>query len=402
MIRNVSLTCAASKASAREEAIARSLEDCLRIREPERCGPTRPDCIETAARQVSDVLFASRKTRIGCSPTEEQRHQMSERVARWIEVGAPIQVSTLWSATKGYGQVPDRVVADVADLLGLRRFEELHQRVTGIYAPGISIGVIREDITERILAGKIANLGMLTELYSRSLDGICDALGISGHISFIDESRILGRRGVTAAAFIERAAENAGLIFDYWIASSRAPNSSKWHTLQEYKRLQEAGWTGTMPQAMRDHYIDRVSTEHPDATTEEKIGFVCKYLGTALARYQFKLFGGSTMDLSGNVIAPIKTGFVPYPPGTDPSLGMCRVEYRLKDGKSSNNYIPPWVGFGFLSPLENGGYDTKVIGLNAFRSIPREAIEPFSVRIGCGESGKEQKIEADILSTALR
>jgi len=401
--RSMRLSVGGCDASFNDGEMTRAVRECLRVTDITLggCDAVARMRTDTIAREITDILFGSKKIRIGPGPTDMQRRAMEERIARYVDAGKPIEISTMWGGLKGYGQTETRRAADLGDLLGLRRFEDLHCQILPIYPPGLKVTLIREDVTEHIMTMNIPNLPQLIEKYSTSLDNTCRIFGISDHISFVDESALLASNGVAPHEFIARANENAKAFFEYWVASSMEPDVGRWESLPQYKSLQELGWKGIIPEVTRQHYLERVGTEHPGASVDEKTMIICRYFGASLARYQFGIFRGSAKDVEGNVIDPLKASFIPYPPGTDSSLSSCRMEYKLKDSRTSKNFIPPLVGVSFFVASE-GFYVPRIVGLRTYRNIPREAVEPLDIHIECEERQMEQRIAADVLSPSFR
>jgi|FLOH01.1.fsa_nt_gi hypothetical protein len=346
---------------------------------------------------ITNILFGSKKIRLGCSPDNELFNYMKQKIQLWTEGNQPIEIVSLWGVLKGYGQIDDRQQVDIMDLMALRRFANLHNQVQEVYSPGLCVKLIREDVGEYALTGSELDLPNLIGTYSKGLDGLCDVLGSVSNIRFIDESTILESKEISPEMFLSQAKKNADKFLAYWLSSNQVHDVAKWSNLSEYAVLEQMGWQGIIPFEMRSHYLDRVATEHPDATEHERISFVCTYLGTAFARYQFNLIEGSYKDSHGERISPIKASFVPYPPGTFHSLKRGRVEYKVKDNKNSNNSTPPWAGFGFMKSLDgnNTYFQPKMIPLNEYRTIAVETT-PLNIRIS-SEHGYKQTFRADLL-----
>jgi hypothetical protein len=351
-------------------------------------------CIQERSKELTDILYGSKKIRLGRAPTEEEREFMIDRVSQWVESGHPLEIISLWGATKGYGIFGDRLGVDLSDILGIRRFMKLDTDVRSIYSPGTDITIIREDLGEVALSGNQPELGNKILRYTTELDRLTKVLGVSDHIKFLDESALLKGKGLSPEEFLLKGQENARKFFSYWVASSNVSEDER-DKLPEYKELTRIDWRGTIPDVMREHYLDRVGTEHPTASIEEKVEFVCTYLGTALARYHTRLFGGTFKTPGGVVIPPIKASFVPYPPGTPESLKKGRVEYKLKESKTSNNTVPPWASFGFVIPNGDNGLKLSVSSVGQMRNINPRDIVPGSIDINT-ERGY-QTCRADVL-----
>jgi len=351
---------------------------------------------ETTSGKVADVMLGSKSIRHGNAPTDEQRKYMERLIERWISKNEPIDVISPWGALKGYGLDDDRSSVDVMDIMALRRFVDLDVKVRAVYNPGLNVRIMRENVGERRLTeGIVAGFHRKMDTYSRGLDNLCSVLGINDHIAFVDETTLLQEKGMTAEDFLEKSANNSNVLFNYWIASSKV-DVSEWDGLPEFKSLQKLGWKGHITPVDRQYFGERVETEHPGATDEEKAHFSCAYLGTAIARYQLQLFQGIAKDSDGT-IPPIKASFVPYPKGAPEERKRGRVEYKVKDNKKSNTTVPPWAGFGFI--ITDGGdtYQPKIFGMREFRSLVEDNYERTVVEIRSSEGNKSQNFRADVL-----
>lgn len=337
---------------------------------------------------IAEILYGTKKTRIGGAPTTEELTDMMGRIARFVAVGAPVEIITLWGATKGYGLDPNRLGVDIADLLGLRRYACLNAMVKEVYPPGLLVRIIREDISEWVLTSDTTGLDTKIKLYVGQLAALCLVMGQGQHITVEGESDILGRLGITPAQFDSLGQRNTDRFLAYWDASASVAEQDR-SSLPEHNALVGLGWNGTIPDATRGYYIDRASTEHQGASRRTLIGKVCRYFGNALARYQVGLYGGRFRDRAGD-ITPLKASFVPYPPGTPVLQRKGRLEYKVKDSKNSNNTIPPWCGFGFLTQTQEG-FEPTIVGV---RHCCNYDVEPVEVVLG--ESGTSCSIRSDI------
>jgi len=347
--------------------------------------------------EIASILFGSKKTRLGPAPTTEEFEYMANRIGHWVEIGKPIEILTLWGALKGYGLVQTRLDVDVVDIMGLKRYAGLQDQVSQIYEPGLCVKIVRENVGEIALSGESPDLLEKITPYKNSLDNLCHALSLAPHVRFVDESELLAKQGVAQKVFLKQGLQNAELLMNYWWSSASEPNSEKWPDLDTYHKLQENGWNGIIPQETRNHYFRRVSTEYPDMPDVEKIKQVCVYLGNALARVQCGIFNGSYEGADGQIIPPIRTSFVPYPPGTPSALRKARVDFKVKDSKHSNTSIPPWCGYGFMQ--EKIGvitFEPTTIGVNAYRAFDESMYHPVVMNL-VGSNGVAQTFRADVL-----
>lgn len=331
---------------------------------------------------IATILYGSKKIRLSNEPSPTEHQAMISRISRFIKIGAPIEILSLWGATKGYGQDNNRLGIDLADALGIRRFACLDHQIRTIYTPGLKVRIIREDVGEWVLCTSTTNLPQKMHTYCSQLDTLA---AVIGGVEFTDESTLLTTRSIDTNTFLNQGRNNAESIQQYWTASDTLPEIL-WDSTPEHQAVRQTGWNGVIPSITRDYYLQRAATEHRQATKNQLITAVCTYLGMALARYQLQLFNGTYTDQQGT-IPPLKASFTPYPPGTPNTQRTGRLEYKVKDSKNSNNSTPPWCGYGCMT--HKG--EASILNLNNYKNYHLEQTE-IEVQ---GENGK-CKFRADL------
>ncbi len=348
--------------------------------------------------QIAQILFGSRKIRLGSAPGEEEMREMEERISRFVESDNPIEINCLWGALKGYGRASLFQNPDIGEMMALRRFEDLHVKVSELHGKGLRVNIIMEDIGSSILNDKVDGTSGYIESYYNSLKDISSELGISGRIQVKKESELLAGKGFDVPAFLVYAEKNCNMFIDYLTASQQVDETA-WNALPEYITLQKAGWKGTIPMVTREYYFQRVATKNPNADMPERILYACKYLGLAFARYQCQVCGGSFADQTG-IIPPIKASFVPYPPGTDVELKNGRLEYKVFDDKDNRRSVAPWSGCGLIV-RKDGCLKSKIVGLNEYRQMVETGALPipsqFTVRSKTKPNDKPARFMAGLI-----
>lgn len=289
--------------------------------------------------KIADALIGSKKVRLG-SINPEQRMSLVNLIIPFIHHNYPIQMTTLWGSNKLYAADETRRGPDLADLFAIKRLVGIDESVRQVYPPGISFTVVRQDVGEYFINTHepAAKIMAANEEYSLATDELVNVLDDRGAIKFVDESQIMASRGIRKAQLFSQALSNTAALRLYWDASNSLPNDER-PKIPEYTALQKLGWSGILPNEAREHYLDRVDNEYGDINHSKKVDQVCKYLGLALAASQVKLYNFGDLK-------PIRTSFVPYPPGTPPAMG--RLEYKVKDSSTSNKTVAPWAGYGFI------------------------------------------------------
>lgn len=344
-----------------------------------------------ASEKITKILFGSKKNRFGTAPTLDETTFMFERVDNYVAQNRPIEMQLLWGVLKGYGLDQQRETADMLDLLGLKRFACLNEQVKQVYSPGLDVSVILEDITEGIIAGDYLDVDNLIGPYADSLKSLTSVMGISPGVNIVMESELMERKGIPQEFLEQKAGGIAQLIQQYWHASQNI-SPEKWESLPEYKILEEAGWKGTIPPEMREHYLCRAQTERPDSEEDVRIWSICKYFGNSLARYSVGLF--TNEDPEGP--QPVRASLAPHATGASKSLRLGRVEYKLMDDKKSNTSVPPWAGYSYMRETKKG-FKPTAYGLRDVRKLTNSDFQRFEVVI---ESDKGYTpLRVDVLSS---
>lgn len=341
--------------------------------------------------KITKILFGSKKNRFGTAPTIDEIAFMHDRVDNYVAQDRPIEMQLLWGVLKGYGLDQQRETADMLDLLGLKRFACLNEQVKQVYSPGLDVSVILEDISEEVIAGDYLNVKNLIGPYANSLKNLASVMEITPGVNIVMESEIMARKGITQEFHMEKADGIAQLIQQYWNASQNI-SPEKWESLPEYKALEEAGWKGTIPPEMREHYLCRAQTERPDSEEDVRIWSICKYFGNSLARYSVGLFTGD--DPEGP--QPVRASLAPHAVGASKSLRVGRVEYKLMDDKKSNTSVPPWAGYSYMRETKKG-FKPTAYGLRDVRKLTDSDFQRFEVLV---ESDKGYTpLRVDVLSS---
>lgn len=99
----------------------------------------------SAADQITQILIGPSCIRPrGWAPTLENIASITQVVARCIRSNLPIHCVAMGGAMKHYGRT-EQVSPDLAELLWILRFEQLHQQVSRIHPPGLRIHMYLED-----------------------------------------------------------------------------------------------------------------------------------------------------------------------------------------------------------------------------------------------------------------
>ena len=305
---------------------------------------------------ITDVLFGTKKIRFN-NYDDSQRSFMENLVSRYVALGSPIKMIGMWGAIKGYGLNLRRCGIDIWDAMGLNRYFDVGNSVKNIYTPGIAVTIISEDITETVL-GSQENLPPLIKAYADSLTDFANNHGDS--VKILKESELLNQLGITTESFLQTASSMKDMLWAYWLASNTVDESQR-TDLPEYKALNEVGWRGTIPNVMREHYLNRAATEYPNMDENARAQLVCTYFGIALSRYKVGMMKTNIDDTMG-MLPPVKVGFGTLGPGVSGDMLKGRLDYKVKTSKNSKTTTPPWVGYGVLED-RSGVLEPTILGV---------------------------------------
>jgi len=342
---------------------------------------------------IARILVGSKQIRLGAQPDAERLVHLTELIRRYMRIGAPIEMHTMWGATKAYAQFEHKGV-DALDLLGLRRFACLNTQVKQLYPPGLKVRICREDITEVVLTSTTPQQASETRALSRVYGGqFRDLNGLLGldFINIVEESELAAEMPAQLPyeAYLRRIRNNAGAFFRYWLKLHTTNFATQ--DIDEFYEVKKLGLAGPVTKSQWDHYIERVRSEHPKADLAERAWHSSMYLSNAVTRSSLKFVHGTTSDDRGT-IPPIRSSFVPYPPGTPRKLYMGRVEYKVKDSKHSKKTVAPWSGYGLMIPRSDS-YVLSAVGVREYREL-QEVCSPVVLRLS--GMGRSVAVRADV------
>lgn len=331
--------------------------------------PTQTD----DAKNTTDAMYGTRKTRFGSAPDPEQRTFMDGLIDRYKAQGSPIQMIGMWGAIKAYGLCNDRNGIDVYDAMAIHRLNCVANDVMRFYPLGLEVTIISEDVTEQVLGSSGEQLQHRVAAYEGNLKRY--AATHSDAVRIVSESELLHRIGKTTDDFLTLGETLTRHLSAYWTASSQIP-TTEWESLSEYKTLQSVGWNGVITPEMREHYLNRCGSEYPTMGSDGRARMVCRYFGNALARYRMGMIGSGVEDSQGK-IPPIKGGFGTLGPGVSKAMLKGRVDYKIKTSKNSKNSTPPWCGWGMLARA-NDSLEPTVIDVRNGSPDAYEKVTVFS------------------------
>jgi hypothetical protein len=135
------------------------------------CGGTQSG-IDELARATLDTML-TRQYRVGPMPPEDDCQELLRRVRHWVAGGKPVHVMMGYAPMKNPNTVR-RPRADWAEFFALCHLCAWHNKVCGVYPPGLRIKIVFDDSTIR-MANRHSRGPM--DAYIRSVGRLIAALG---------------------------------------------------------------------------------------------------------------------------------------------------------------------------------------------------------------------------------
>lgn len=351
--------------------------------------------------KILDVLVGSANTRIGAQPTEKAKETMKTRIATSIYRNEAVQAVVNWGPLKFSRELKNSGV-DLADLLAVSRLATIDEATKQVHPPGFHFTVYLEDMTSRWLERPELELDRLQTSYTNGLRRLGKVLS-PGTITFIRESEILKKRGISPQEYLAKARHNFGFFEEYWKESEplihqflgRHPQytEEQWNVfcqqnlqhLKSYNALQQIGWIGFIPPKMREYYLRR----HPDIAPEQAATEVCKYFATTLLKHQWKLFSGPE-----HLPAPIKISFVSTTPGAPKEINDSpKADLRILPKTIASTHMPSWASKGIITTQ-----DGKVrLCLRPWREVKQNG-QMLAAKIIISRGSRKVPVKADTLA----
>ncbi|MFA5389182.1 MAG: hypothetical protein WC312_05445 [Candidatus Omnitrophota bacterium] len=293
------------------------------------------------ADKITDMFIGSRKTRLGSYPLRENIKDIEKRIIEGIEKKVPIEVVMTWAPKKHLVTGEENAV-DLNELVALERLYDIHKNVQKIYAPGLHYTFYIEDLAGDFIEGRSGEIQESIRNYSGGMRQLVKVLGAEDVLTFVSTNEFAKEEGVYEE-MLKRMDEIYTKIEAYWIESEEK-GIQNYQDYESYKELQKLGWEGSIPQEMRDYYLERAyHLYHDTISLEEKKHMVMRDLTQVLVAAQFNMLRGQ------GEIAPLKFSFVRPAPGIPLSRMRARVDLRTVSVDVTKKSIPPWTGKGYLA-----------------------------------------------------
>jgi hypothetical protein len=280
---------------------------------------------------VVSELVGTHHVRFGPAPNPESLVAIRSIVRRAIENNKPIAILIPWGSKK-----PDNTKSiDIAEIMGLKMLYCLQQRVSQVYAPGISINIRIEDLSGWYIFEDEPGSVDASKKYVVDFESLITILGLTNFIKPIRESDLCSNVDFHTCSDI---------IMQKILAYLKDSDKNGIDiSLPSFQELNELGWKGVIPVEQREYYYARYTKlYHCDADT---VRFkLAKYLASCLARHKLNV----RCDDPEWHKDFIELTFCPPVPGAPDALVSRRLYYRTIHDKYTRDHIPPWRGKGYL------------------------------------------------------
>jgi hypothetical protein len=287
-----------------------------------------PNHITTNAQELidalTDTIVATGSIRYGPRPSPESLVAIRQVLARNVTEQVPLRFISPWGSEK-----PNGTGIDIAELMALKTFICLNDRVKKFYSPGIEMRLKIEDVSApHLFYDRMEAARAEAKQYCDGLDNLIKVMGVPW-IFAARESLF-----ITEAQF-NTAADAVLPLFEKHLAY---PSDTS-----VIAEMQAAGWSGGPITADAvSYYMKLYDKLYPEEKPDQKLHRVARYFGDSLVRKQLGL-SGKGKDWGDDFM---EIYFNSYP------QKLNRIHYRVMPSNITSAHMPPWRAKGFLRVAE--------------------------------------------------
>jgi hypothetical protein len=283
---------------------------------------------------ICDIMIGTKEVRYGSLPNPESLVTIRKTIREAVLGDFPIPVLVPWGSMKGdySGNV------DIAEVSAINRLIHLNKTVMQIHPKGLDISMRIEDTSGYVLLSYDQNI----ELVKNASKQYCDNL--IRLITVLDKDKCITPRLESSMEFSEMFDANVKRyvsMFEEYLFESH--NSNEKAELPSYKRLQEKGWIGIIPNEQRQHYYDSYTRLYKDKDISISIKRLALYFCQSFVRYKLGMTGNKK-EWSSYVTA----SFVPPIKGLPDDFHSNRLYYRTLPMSQARTHMCPWRAKGYL------------------------------------------------------
>ena len=331
---------------------------------------------DVTAENVYSRLELSRKYRLASNLSDKAKDNNINIVNAALELGDSVPILITIGTSKWYdGSNYEENVAGLSELLMFEQLRHLDTRVKSVYTPGLRVGLLCEDITNKWLYGLQNDRDLVDNNNKRYID----SLGIFTHhfnqnqnvnVSIIKETDLLSILKMNEGDYFDLCETNQKCFYEFikksklneleFLAGQREWNDLLWArytreilpTIEEYINLEKLGWSGGIHPRVRDYYTRQFLKSTGKPMTDED-WYLAGYFAGVLARRQLNFL---YLALGENAI---KIAFLRYPEGAlkEKQNALQISQHPVEGFGSSHQHISPWAS---VTGINIGREDGKI------------------------------------------
>lgn len=285
---------------------------------------------------ITEAFIATSQTRQGPQPTPESQVALRNVIRHWVELNEPIAVLVPWGSKKAVNTHE----LDVAELMGLRQLEALHDRVKRIYQPGVIINVMVENLGGNYIW--YDDPASIEAMYEYT-DAMLRMGSVLEHPWMVIEAESkLADRG----EYFQVAEKMRSPLHDHLFARVLKDEPDDFSLATAHA----LGWKGTISDEMIQYYMGSYAKTYPHDGKASNVLRLARYFAQSYARYKLK----AKMKYQHWGQNYIQISFTSPIPGAPVSLVTRNLYYRTLPMNFARTHIPAWRARGYLAVTESG------------------------------------------------
>lgn len=330
--------------------------------------------LQPTSEHIFSKLELSRKYRLAGSLSDSARQDNIAIVASSVESHSPIPIYITVGTSKWYdGSNHAENIAGFSELLMFEQLRHLDQRVKSLYEPGLRIGLLCEDATNKWLYGlqnDREHIHANNIRYIESLDKFASTIrsNLNMDITVRKESDVLREMGFTRESdYVDLYEQNQRCFYEFikkstvkegeFLSGQGEWNDELWQqyiqhvlpTMQEYHNLEMSGWSGGLHPKIREYYIKQFLKSTGKPMTDEDY-YLAGYFAGVHTRRQLDIMWRAPGE------KPIKVAFLRYPEGSlkEKQNALQISQHPIEGYGSSHHHISPWASVTGINMNQDG------------------------------------------------
>jgi hypothetical protein len=279
---------------------------------------------------------------------------------------------------------------DLAEFFAVQQFQRLARHAEALYPPGVVIlfcledfGVWYEDACGYGLAAR-QSVERNIEKYLGEFEALLRAAG-TDWVRPLRFQDLVGQP-FDRTAYVHQADRNLDLLRAYW-AESAIRSAGDAASLDSYRVLAAAGWSGQISPEMREHYLKRLTRLYPGAAPGERVDRLLRYFAMVLLYQQLRVFSGIGGPL-------IKISMYKPAPGLPGERVTGRIHLRSLPRRLTSHVMPPWTCKGCFRINRDG---TVAAALQSFPLAWQERLRFDRGWLRVAHGRDKLRVRADVL-----